>query len=160
MFQPISHCCSCLLWAEAGPESHLFHLSRSSNLERHQKAREERLWAWWAGKPASTFAGMRPTRAPRQAALPLAQVCGGICCLWNCQGRERQLLFPQTLSFLFVVDLLLDIVQSARCDAPASENDAKAAGCREEPGWFHGADCRVVVSNMFPLKYIHRNTKL
>lgn len=42
MFEPISHCCSCLLWAEAGRESHLFHLGRRSNLERHQKAREER----------------------------------------------------------------------------------------------------------------------
>lgn len=38
MFQPISHRCSCLLLAEAGPESHLFYLSRSSKLERHQKA--------------------------------------------------------------------------------------------------------------------------
>lgn len=38
MFQPISHQRSCLLLAEAGPESHLFYLSRRSKLERHQKA--------------------------------------------------------------------------------------------------------------------------
>lgn len=79
MFQPISHCCSCLLWAEAGPESHLFHLSRSSNLERHQKAREERLWAWEACQPrcgdalrASTAAGGTPFGPSlRRCLLPL-----------------------------------------------------------------------------------------
>lgn len=104
MFQPISHCCSCLLWAEAGPESHLFHLSRSSNLERHQKAREERLWARWAGKPASTLAGMRPHgHRGRQHSPPpkSAQVFAAFEIVRGENRVERQLLFPQTLSFLF-----------------------------------------------------------
>lgn len=38
MFQPISHCCSCLLLAETGPENHLFYLSRCFTLEMRQKA--------------------------------------------------------------------------------------------------------------------------
>lgn len=103
MFQPISHCCSCLLWAEAGPESHLFHLSRSSNLERHQKAREERLWAWEACQPrlrdapcTGTVAGGAPFSPSLRRCLLILKLSGERT-EWNNDYPPPK----QTLPFLF-----------------------------------------------------------
>lgn len=166
MFQPISHCCSCLLWAEAGPESHLFHLSRSSNLERHQKAREERLWAWWVGKPASTFAGMRPHGhlGRRHSPQPKsAEVFAAFEIVRRENRVEQQLLFPQTLPFLFRSGFA--VRHRAECQVWCSCLRELHKDSRLQGGtwivplhWLWG--WRWAVGNMFPLKHIHRNTEL
>lgn len=61
MFQPISHQRSCLLLAEAGPENHLFYLSRRSKLERHQPGWEEEKKSTAKQHLASWFAVINST---------------------------------------------------------------------------------------------------